>query len=283
MVLAMAGFAVEDAFIKSVSGRIPIGQVLIYMGLAGWIGFSLLARRKGYRAFGRGFWHPAVMLRNGTEILGTASYLWTLTILPLALTSALAQAVPLFVTLGAILFFDAKVGWRRWLAIGIGLAGVLVILRPGFEGFRPEALFGVFAAIALAARDLATRPIPPTIHPLQLAAWGFLAVVPAGLVLLPLSGGMVQPSGLDMARIGAAILASMAAYYALTRAMQTGEIAFVTPFRYIRLVFAMIFGWALFAERPDGLTLLGAAIVIGAGLYTLWRERALMRRPKISS
>ncbi|GKY87535.1 DMT family transporter [Sinisalibacter aestuarii] len=278
MILAMAGFAAEDAFVKTVTQTVPMGQVLIYIGAGGGLAFAALATRSGYCALSRSFWHPMVLMRNAGEIVGTAAFVTALTLIPLSLASALLQANPLFVTLGAILFFGERVGWRRWLAIGIGLAGVLVILRPGMEGFRPEALFGLVAALALALRDLVTRHAPGHVHPLQTSSWGFFMLVPVGAAMLWASGGPVRLGAGDGGMILAAIALGMGAYYALTLAVRLGEIGFVTPFRYTRLLFGMGIGWAVFNERLDALTLIGAAIVVGSGLYTLLRERALMRR-----
>jgi len=277
MILAMAGFALSDSFIKAITERVPMGQVLIYLGLGGGLGFAILANRKGYCVWSRRFFHPIVMLRNAAEIAGVACFVTALTLIPLSLASALLQATPLFVTLGAILFLGARVGWRRWAALAIGLLGVVVILRPGFESFRPEALFAVAAALGLATRDLAIRACPPDIHPLQLSAWGLFMAAPTGAVLLTLSGGAVRLTGPETSLMAGAILLGMVGYLAITYAMKVGEVAFVTPFRYIRLVFGIALGWVVFSEPLDAPMLIGAAIVVGAGLYTLWRERALMR------
>ncbi len=280
MILSMAGFAGEDTFIKLVSARLPIGEILIYLGVGGAIGFGALAMRKGRCVLSRGFFHPAILARSTGEIIGTSAYVWSFTAISLSLASALLQAVPLFVTLGAIVFYNERVGWRRWLAIMIGLVGVLIILRPGFEGFQPQALWGVLAALALAGRDLATRRVPVTTHPLQIAAWGFVAVIPAGMFLMAIGDGYVRPDATDGLLLLCGLLIGMVGYYALTLAMQLGEMGFVTPFRYIRLVFALILAWTVFGENPDMLTLVGAAIVVASGLYTLIRERQMMgKRP----
>lgn len=279
MVLSMAGFAAEDTFFKVVTQTVPMGQVLIYVGLGGGLAFSALASRAGYCALSRRFWSKMVLLRNAGEILGTATYVTALTLIPLSLASALLQANPLFVTLGAILFFGERVGWRRWLAIGLGLGGVLVILRPGLEGFNANALFGLVAALGLAARDLATRHGPPDVHPLQTSAWGFFMLVPVGAVMLWTGDGPVRTDAVEGAMILAALILGMIGYYTLTLAVRIGEIGFVTPFRYTRLVFGITLGWAVFAERPDAITLLGASIVVGSGLYTLLRERRVAAKP----
>ncbi|RME18622.1 MAG: DMT family transporter [Alphaproteobacteria bacterium] len=273
MMLSMAGFALEDALVKSVAGRIPMGEVLLFLGCGGALAFGLLANRQGHCLTSRLVFHRAVMLRNLFEMLGTASFVTALALIPLSLNSAIFQATPLFVTLGAIVFLGARVGWRRWAAIAVGLAGVLIILRPGFEGFEPAALVSVLAALALSGRDLAIRACPPEAHPLQLSAWGFMAIIPVGLAMLALSGGPVRPSGTEALMLGGAVGLAMLGYYALTLAMQLGEVAFVTPFRYIRLVYGIGLGWLVFSERPDAPMLIGSAIVVGAGLYALWRER----------
>ena len=277
MILAMAGFAAEDAFIKLLATRMPMGQILIYMGAGGGLGFALLAQRAGACVLSRGFGHPVVLWRNAGEIVGTAAFITALGLIPLSLATALLQTNPLFVTLGAILFLGERVGWRRWLALGLGLVGVLVILRPGFAGFDPNALFALLGALGLAARDLALRQRPASVHPLQLSAWGFVMLIPVGLAMLALGDGPVRIAGREPLYLVGAIGLGMAGYHALTHAMTQGEVGFVTPFRYVRVVFAFAVAWVIFDERPDAWMFVGAAIVVGAGLYTLIRERQVAR------
>lgn len=282
MILAMAGFACGDAFIKLLVEVMPRGQVMVYLGAGGSLGFALLANRAGLCVFSNGFWHPLVMFRNLGEIIGTAAFISALALIPLSLATALLQTNPLLVTLGAILFFGETVGWRRWLAMGIGLAGVLVMLRPGLEGFDPNALLALLGALGLAMRDLATRHRPRTIHPLQLSTWGFAMLVPLGLVLLALGPGPVRVAADDIWLVAGAILIGMAGYHALNLAMQAGEVGFVTPFRYVRLVFSFTIAWSIFGERPDFWMFAGAGIVVGAGLYTLIREHRVTRQARAS-
>ncbi|PIE08861.1 MAG: EamA family transporter [Rhodobacterales bacterium] len=278
MVFAMAGFAVEDALIKILSRSVPMGMVMICLGAGGALGFALLARRAGVAALTRCFWHPMVLLRNLAEIAGTAAFVSALSLIPLSLATALLQTNPLFVSLGAIVFFGERVGWQRWVAIGVGLAGVLVILRPGFASSDPKALLAVFAAFSLAMRDLALRHCPAGVHPRQLSAWGFAMLIPIGLAMLAFDSGPVRP-GLREAGLMLAIIAlGMGGYHALTHAMRAGEVGVVTPFRYVRVVFGFALAWAVFGERPDLWMFVGAAIVVGAGLHTLLREGRAARR-----
>lgn len=271
MVAAMAGFAAEDMFLKSAASALPVGQILILFGAGGTALFALLAARRGEALL-----HPALgsrpmLARIGFEMAGRLFYTLAIALTPLSSASAILQATPLVVVAGAALCFGEKVGWRRWLAIGLGFAGVLVILRPGLDAFQPASLLAVAGTLGFAGRDLATRAAPPAMSNLQLGIYGFATMPPAGALLLAFTGGAALPGAGAAAALAAAILVGCAAYYALTVAMRTGEIATVTPFRYTRLVFAMLLGILVFAERPDAATLAGSAVIVASGLYTLFR------------
>ena len=126
-------------------------------------------------------------------------------------------------------------------------------------------------------RDIATRKIPAQVSTMQVGAWGFLAVGLLGALMLAKSGGALVPTLQQAGFLGGALLFGMAAYWAITAAMRIGEIAVVTPFRYARLLFALIIGATVFGERPDAATLAGAALIILSGLYTFARERRLAK------
>jgi len=272
MVLAMAGFALEDMFIKRLALTMPVGQIIALVGLGGAVIFAAICAAQGRRLWSRDLLARPVILRNLGEMAGTLCFVSAIALTPLSQASAIIQAMPLAVTLGAALFLGAPVGWRRWTAILAGFAGVLMVVRPGLAGFAPASLFAVGAVIALATRDLATRAVPPTISSMQLSAYAFATLVPTGAVLLALSGGPVafEPGGLrDLAL---ALACAVAAYYAIVAAMRVGEVAVVTPFRYTRLVFALIIGVTVFGERPDPWTLIGAAVIVASGVYTILRE-----------
>ncbi len=150
---------------------------------------------------------------------------------------------------------------------------MLIILRPGVEGFTALSLLAVLGTLGFAGRDLATRAAPPVLSNLQLGIYGFAMMVPTGAVLLAVSGGAAWPSGVATAELAAATVVGVAAYFSLTVAMRTGEVSVVTPFRYTRLIFALILALLVFDERPDALTLLGSAIIVASGIYTLLRSR----------
>ena len=277
MIASMAGFAIEDALIKTAAGSVPVGQILMLLGCGGATIFGLLARRSGVPVLTPVLLSRPVLVRNLAEMFGTMAFVSALVLAPLSTVTAIIQATPLAVTLGAAVFLKAPVGWRRWTAILVGFAGVLLIVRPGSAAFDLGAVLAVGAVFGLAARDLATRAAPSSVSSLQLATWGFASVVPAGAILLLASGGAVVPDRAATLSLLGALTIGVFAYYAIVSAMRVGEIAVVTPFRYSRLVFGMAIGILVFGERPDALTYGGAAIVIATGLYTLIREARLAR------
>ena len=273
MAMAMAGFALEDMFIKLLADTLPVGQILIFLGIGGAVAFGVIAHRKGQQLLSPALLTPALLLRNMAELVGTVGFVLGFVLASLATASAILQAAPLVVTLGAVLFLGEKVGWRRWTAIGVGFFGVMLIVRPGMAGFEPASLFAVIGVIGLAGRDLATRVIPRTVSSYQISSWAFAMIIPAGVFLMVMMDTpAIMPSALETSGLVAALGVGVLAYYALVASMRVGELSFVTPFRYTRMLFALIVAILVFGERPDTLTLLGAAIIVAAGLFTLWRE-----------
>jgi drug/metabolite transporter (DMT)-like permease len=269
----MAGFALEDVLLKQLGATLPIGQMLALVGAGGGLVFSLIATLGGRSVLSPALLTRAVMLRNLSEAVGSAAFVTALVLTTLSSASAILQATPLAVTLGAALFLGESVGWRRWSAIGVGFAGVLLIIQPGMAGFTPASLFAVVAVIMLGMRDLCSRAVPPQVTSLQLAAWGFFSLVPAGLAMMLVLGTTpVWLTAPDAVRLGAVLVVGCLGYYALVAATRTGEVSAVVPFRYTRLVFALLLGYVVFGERPDALTLGGAALIVGTGLYTIWRS-----------
>lgn len=277
MVASMAGFAIEDMFLKAASTRVALGQVLMVFGLAGTLIFAALVRRRGERILHPAILSPRMIARSGFEVTGRLFYALAFTLTPLSVASAILQASPLIVVTGASLLFGETVGWRRWIAILVGFAGVLVILRPGLTGFDALSALAVIGTIGFSGRDLATRAAPPVLSNMQLGVVGFAMLTLSGAVILAFTGGASPMSLLATVQTMAATLFGVAAYFALTVAMRTGEVSAVTPFRYTRLVFAMILGTAVFGERPDLATLAGSAIVVASGLYVLQSGRRRRR------
>ena len=277
MVLGMAGFAVEDMFIKLMAARLPAGEILLGLGLGGFVLFGTIAARRGLLVVSHGFLHRAVLGRNLCEMLGTFGYVLAVALSPLTTATAIFQATPLAVTMGAALFLGEAVGWRRWTAIAVGFGGVLMIVRPGSEAFVPASLFALLAVVGLSGRDLFTRRIPGSIDSMLLVAWGFGAVGLVGLGQILATGGAVVPTGREAAWFAGGLASGMAGYWWLTQSTRVGELSAIMPFRYTRLLFAMVIGISVFAERPDAWTVGGAGLIVASGIYSLLRERARAR------
>ena len=273
MVTSMAGFAVEDMFIKSAARLVPLGQVLLFMGFAGVIWFALQASRVGEPAFPAALRSRTMALRSGFELVGRLFYALAIALTPLSVASAILQATPLVVVLGAAVIFGEKVGPRRWLLTGLGFAGVLVIVRPGLQGFDATSVLAVIGLLGFAGRDLATRAAPPALSNAQLGVAGFAVLGLSGAVIMGFQGHAEVPSPLALAQMVGAAGFGILGYSFLTRAMRTGEVSAVTPFRYTRLLFAMVLGVTLFGERPDLPTLVGSAMIVGCGVLILTSAR----------
>lgn len=278
MVAAMLGFALEDMMIKAMADRLPTWEILVILGLGGGSVFALTAKLRGEVFWSRDLLSGPVIQRNLGELIGTLGFVSAIALIPLATASAILQATPLVVTMGAALFLGAQVGWRRWSAIVVGLFGVLLILRPGLDGFDANALFAVMAVLGLSLRDLATRTVDRSISTARLSAYAFYTLVPVGLIWGSFGPPPVLPNIANLGHIIGAMAFGVTGYYAIVGAMRIGDVAVVTPFRYVRLVFAILIAMAVFGEYPDALTLIGGSIVIASGVYTFLRERRLARR-----
>ncbi len=278
MVIAMGCFAVEDALIKSLSGTVPVGQVLSITCAGGLLAFILWFTIRNIPLWQPEYLHPKVLMRSGADVIGSCLFATALTLVPLTTASAVIQATPLVVATGAALFLGQEVGWRRWLAIGIGFAGVLIIVRPGLEGFNSAVLLAVAGMLALASRDLLTRSLQVGLSGPQLAAHTFLLIIPAGYALSAILGQpFVIPNAYEALLLLGCITIGIAAYLALVAATRHGNAGIISSFRYSRMVFALILGFAVFGEIPDAPTWIGTAIIIATGLFTLWREARLHR------
>jgi len=278
MVLSMALLATSDAFLKLASQHAPVGQVRLMLSIGATLLFVGLARLRRVSLNLADAFHRKVMLRNIFEMVGALGMIVGLSKIPLSLMAAIMQTAPLVVTLGAALFLGEPVGWRRWLAIAVGLVGMLMVIRPGGSGFTGWEIFPVAGVTGLAARDLVTRVLPQRIPSIAVSAYGFAAVFPLGLAVLLVTGTPLVAEPPVFLHMAGAVVVTAAGYLAVTTAMRMAPVSAVAPFRYTRLVFTAGLGMAVFGERPDGWTWAGAALILGAGLYSFLRERRLARQ-----
>ncbi|WP_412554135.1 DMT family transporter [Shimia sp. MIT1388] len=276
MVAAMAGFAVEDAFLKAAAQSLPIAQVMVLFGAGGAMVFALWLRAKSQPLAPKEVVSRPMQVRVVFEIVGRLFFTLSLALTPLSSTTVILQATPLVVVAFAALVLGEQVGWRRWLAIVIGLAGVVLIVRPGGDSFSWLSLLAVAGMLGFAGRDLASRAAPASLSTAVLGLYGFLAIVVAGAAY-----GVIweqvpfhTPPPMALLSVVGAVACGVFAYSALMRAMRTGEVSAVTPFRYSRLLFGVALGVVMFGERLDSYMLIGSALIVLSGLVIMWRGRA---------
>lgn len=273
MAASMAGFATSDACFKSLAGVVPISQGVFVRGLMASLLIGALAWRGGAHRFRPGRRDLRVIaVRIVAEIGATVTFLFALFHMPLANLTAILQSVPLALTLGAALVFGEPVGWRRYAAIAIGFFGVLVIVRPGSDGFGTTATWALVSVGFIVARELATRRLTPEAPA--------TAVVVVTTVAVTLAAGLAGPfedwqplAGRDVALLAGSGAGMLFGYVTGVTAMRHGEIGFVQPFRYTGLIWAMLYGALIFGERPDVWVIVGSAIVVATGIFTIHRER----------
>ncbi|WP_226573787.1 DMT family transporter [Acuticoccus sediminis] len=277
MTAAMAGFTCNDAAMKLAFENVPVAQGIFARGVMSGVLILLLAWRTGalgYRPTRRGT--VVIALRSACELGSTITFLQALAVMPLATASSVLQFVPLAVTMVAALLFREPVGWRRWSAIAVGFVGVMVMIRPGGEAFDTNILYPLGTVAFITVRDMLTRSLDPDTPSVFASVVTIVAVTVFAGALMPAQGTV----GLDQATAIVILVAStiiLVGYILSITAMRVGDISAVSPFRYTGLLWAMLLGYFVFDEVPDGPTFIGAGLVVAAGLYTLWRETLVGR------
>lgn len=272
MVLAMAGFIFNDALVKSLNGELPTTQIMAVRGLSLSVLIAVLVWQQRLLPRVKEALIPLVGFRAAMDLAAMFFFLSALTSLPFANISAILQALPLAVTAGAILVFAEPVGWRRWLGIAIGFMGVLIVIRPGLEGFEFASVLVVISVFFAAARDLASRALPAALPSLLVSAATAVLVTVFGFAMWLIQGNWIA---LEFRHLKVLLPASVFLFFGyqfIVLAMRTGDVSYVVPYRYTSLLWSIFLGYVFFTEVPDTLTLVGSAVVVSMGLYTLYRE-----------
>jgi len=251
MIVAMVGFTLNDAITKFSSESMNMAQVMLVRGAFASVLVGLLAWQQGALARPGSMLQPLVALRVVSEAGATVAFLVALAHLPIANVSAVLQALPLAVTMGAALVFNEGVGWRRWLAIAVGFAGVMIIVRPGFEGFSAYSLLALASVACCAVRDLATKRVPQAIPTLLVSTATALAMTVLGAALLSPMGGWTPMTGKATALLALAAVLVLIGYQFIIMAMRSGDISFIAPFRYTALLWSILLGLTVFGDIPD--------------------------------
>ena len=276
MTLSMAGFAIEDLFIKILSETIPVPQILIYVGVLATVILCTISKIKGIQIIHNGMYrNKYFIMRSFADMLGAVLIVTSISLMPLSTVSSILQALPLFITIGAIFLFNENVGWRRWSAILLGFFGVILILKPGLNGFNLSSIIVLIAVGCLAVRDLVTRRINKEIHSITVSLYAFILTIVGGIISIPFFDKFVTLTKYEWIIVLTISLFGTFSYFMLVLATRKGEISVIAPFRYSRLVFALILAIIILNERPDINTITGMFIIVFAGYYTILREKAV--------
>ena len=274
IILAMGAFCLNDTLTKATSRELPMGEIIAIRGLfATLLMAPIVALRFGFATIGRIYSRP-MLIRNVCETITVLLFLGALFRLPVANVTAILQALPLTMTAAAALLLKERVGWRRWSAAGVGLLGVLLIIRPGTSEFSWWYISAVVAVVFITIRDLSTRFIPPSTPTFVITFLTAFVVMWSGFALGTTEDWIV-PSATAIIRLAAAAVLVLIGYYTLIECWRGTEISVVVPFRYSVVLWAMAFGYLILGEVPSIWAIAGSAIVAAAGLYTFHRERVV--------
>jgi len=276
MCLSMAGFVLNDAVIKYASADIGMYQSIFVRGCFAVIIIGIACIYNGaFKIIPNRLDHKLIIWRTLAEIFATITFLTALFYLPIANITALLQALPLTVTLAASWFLGEKIGWRRGVAILIGFIGVLLIIQPGTDEFNVYSILGIFCVIFVTIRDLVVRKFSAKISTLYVAFITAAAIALVGGFLTFAYEGWIPMKLHEVILLFIASTLIFVGYFFAISAMRSGQVSFVSPFRYTIMIWAIILGYLIWGDIPNNLTLLGISIVIGMGIFTFWREAQL--------
>jgi drug/metabolite transporter (DMT)-like permease len=279
MAIAMSAFNLSDALTKIATQTLPLGETIFVRGLFATVAVAAFVLRDGSWRQVRSLVDPRLGLRLFGEIGATLFYLMALVHLALPNVSAVFQATPLAMTIGAAAFLGEKVDARRWVAIAIGFVGVTIIVRPGLAGFEPNSIWVLVSVAFVVVRDISTARLGTSLPTSLVTLTTAVAATLLGLALLPFETSISNvpvwswPTPGQLVLLAFTAAALVTGYVMLIRATQLAETSAIAPYRYTLLVWAMIWGLLLFGDFPDPATLIGGVIVVGTGLYSFAQEQ----------
>lgn len=279
MITATFVFCCGDALMKVAATTLPTTQTMFVRSLTTATVVLTFAWATGaFREIRRIFAWP-LGLRAAADISGSLLFQAALGRMYFADIMAVLQISPLTLTAASAVFLGERVGWRRWSAVGVGLIGALLIIKPGTSNFNWWAIAAMLSVFCGASRDISTRltdPLLPT--PL------ILGVSSVAVTMSSLAGSLVEnwhmPDARTLVMLIMAGVLSMTGQLCVVIAVRSAEISLVAPFRYAGIVWAIIIDLLIWSHFPDNWALVGIAAVSGAGLYTFYRERVLKRKTR---
>ena len=277
MMICMGAFVLNDAFVRLAGDSLPLAQILFYRALLTTITLVLVAFYTGVLKLSvssQDKW--LIFFRSVTEALTAYFFLTAVMNMPFANVTAILQILPMTVTLAAAVMFKEKVGAFRILLIFLGFLGVILIINPAKDGFTIYAGYALISVLLITIRDLLSRKLSvdvPTLMPTVSASLGVLL-----FSILLITKTAFQPLNLQNSFfIVAAAFFIIFGYYTAILVMRSGEISFISPFRYTAVLFALMLGFVFFDEQPDGIAFLGMTIVIISGIALMIRNNSVQK------
>ena len=272
----MAAYTVNDAMVKAIAHKYPIGEVIFVRGLMTAILIGGMVAAFGHARNLRLAISKPVITRSAFDGLSTACFITALVHMKLADLAAMLQVSPLILTAFSVLFHREIVGWRRWTAILVGFAGAMFVVKPTPAAFDVWALVALAAAASSALREIQTRRIDRAVPTIVIAFMGSIGILIVGALFALTETWRAIPLG-DLAVLAGASVFVGIATFLVALAFRGVDLSVVAPFRYSYLLTSALAGYLLFSELPDGWSAIGAVLIVGSGLYALHRE-ALRRR-----
>jgi len=273
MIASMAAFAAADTLVKLSTSVISPAQVLFLLISGALVIFFLMANLQGERLRDIRALSPILLLRYLAEVAGMLGMVMALAKIPISVVGAVTQATPLLATVGAVLFLNERVGWRRWCSIGFGFMGILLIVQPGAVEFDFQVLWAILALLALSIRDLTTRLVPADMASTSLATYTMTAALPFTVAWVYFNGEVLIPAQINWLVVIPMVVLGAVGYMLLIASIRIAEVSIVMPFRYTRIIFLLGIGVVIFQEKPDVFMLIGATLIIVSGVYMMWREQ----------
>jgi drug/metabolite transporter (DMT)-like permease len=278
MVAGSALITLNDAIAKWLAASYPVGQILCLRGIFFFVPILYFVWRAGGVRTLRVHSISGQIGRAALFIIASVFFVLSVGLMPLPTVVALTFTAPLFITALAPTLLGEQVGWRRWTAVIVGFAGVLIIVRPFQDSWNWVALIPVIGALCGALRDMLTRQITAKETSVSILFYGALAVVVVGLATLPFGWKSVSAPDLLLFMVQGLVMGI--AHYLMIESFRMAEAALVAPFKYTGFIWAVIYGAAIWGDYPDGWTILGAAVILASGLYILHRELLLRKAPR---
>ena len=270
MLSAVLVYSAMDALIKWLAAGYPVMQIVFFRSIFAFIPCAILIARSGGFASLATRRPGAHVLRSMLGVVAMVCMFYAFSVMPLADVVAIGFSAPLFLTVLAVPLLGETVGWRRWSAVGVGFAGVLVMVRPGIGVFDAATLIPLLGALCMALSMIAVRRLCATETSISILFYFTLTTTAVSGAVLPFQ--WVTPDAGDLALLACVGLLGGAAQLAMVEAFRNAEASLLAPFDYSAMLWVALFGYLVWGVLPDAWIMTGAAIVIASGLYILRRE-----------